>query len=391
MDRLRVLHLIWRLSRGGGIPRVARDLLTGIDRERFDVHVSSVRSFYPQDGIEELGPGLTLHTLGVDGRTTILDEIRIARAAADLARRVQPDILHLHSSGAMYTALPGFPNRRIKGKVMEIHDAPQSRRRGRLSARLYRWMTRRLGYRMLVHSSAVRDGVAEACRIPAGEITLIPLGIETARYARAETPRAEWRRQYGIAADAPVVVYVARLVPIKNIPLFIQVAREVLETVPTAYFLVSGGGPMREALQRVIDGYGLQDRVRLLGFQESLADVYHAADVFLSTSDYEGFGLAIVEAMASGLPVVATRVGGVVDPIQDGRTGCLCPSGDRAALAAATIELLRDPARRRQLGEAGLTRAVQLFDVQAMVRQFEELYVATVRDAQPARSPVFGG
>jgi glycosyltransferase involved in cell wall biosynthesis len=390
MERLRVLHLIWRLSRGGGVPRVARDLLTGIDRRRFDVHVSSVRPFYPQDGVEELGSGLTLHTMGMEGSTTPIGEFRIIRAAAALARRLRPDVLHLHSSGVIYTAMPWFPNRLIKAKVMEIHDAPQSRRRGRISAALYRWMITRHGYQPLVHSSAVRDDVAAACRIPAREIAVIPLGIETARYAGAATPRAEWRGRHGIPADAPVAVYVARLVSIKNIPLFIEVARDVLTTLPSAYFLVSGDGSMRATLQGLIDGHGLQEHVRLLGFQENLTDVYRSADVFLSTSDYEGFGLAIVEAMASGLPVVATRVGGVVDPIQDGRTGRLCAAGDRAALAATTLELLRDPALRRRMGEAGQARAAQAFDVRAMVSQFEDLYIATARDRLPAQSPAFG-
>jgi glycosyltransferase involved in cell wall biosynthesis len=391
MARLRVLHLNWRLSQGGGVPRVARDLLTGVDRDRFDVHVSSVRPFYAQDGIEELGSGLTLHTMGIEGSTKILDEFRIAREAAGLARRLRPDILHVHGSGATYTALPGFPNAQIKGKILEIHDAPQSRRRGRITAMLHRWMIARHGYRPLVHSSAVRSDVAAACRIPATDIAMIPLGIETARYTKASTARAEWRRRHGIPAEAPVALYVARLVSIKNVPLFIEVAREVLTTLPTAYFLVSGDGQMRDALQGIIDGYGLQEHVRLLGFQPDLADVYHAADVFLSTSDYEGFGLAIVEAMASGLPVVATRVGGVVDPIQDGVTGRLCPAGDRAALASATMTLLRDSSLGRQMGQAGHARAVQVFDVKAMVKQFEELYVATGGDGRPARLSAVAG
>jgi glycosyltransferase involved in cell wall biosynthesis len=378
MARLRVLHLIWRLSRGGGKPRVARDLLSRVDRERFDVHVSSVRPFYEKDGIDELGSGLTFHTLGIEGPASVIDEYRISRGVANLARRVRPDVVHMHNSDAIYAAMPWFPNAHIKGKIIEIHDAPQIRRRGRMGAALYGWLAKRRAYTLLVHSSAVRDDLATACRIPANDIALVPLGIDTSRYVRATTPRAEWRHRHGIPEGAPVAAYVARLVAIKNLPLFVEVARSVLAILPAAYFLVSGDGPMRDALQAMIDSYGLGSHVRLLGFQEDLADVYHSADVFLSTSNYEGFGLAIVEAMAAGLPVVSTRVGGVVDPIQEEQTGRLCPAGDREALTASTLELLRDPALRHRMGEAGRARAANVFDVKVMVKQFEDLYVATV-------------
>jgi glycosyltransferase involved in cell wall biosynthesis len=95
--------------------------------------------------------------------------------------------------------------------------------------------------------------------------------------------------------------------------------------------------------------------------------------------------------MASGLPVVATRVGGVVDPIQEGVTGRLCPAGDRSALAAATLELVRDPALRVRLGEAGRARAVAVFDIKSMVRQFEDLYVSVARDGRAAPTLALGG
>ena len=390
MARLRVLHVIWRLSRGGGKPRVARDLLSRVDRDRFDVHVSSVRPFFAKDGIEELGAGLTYHTLGIEGPVKATGEYRIARGVADLARRLQPDVLHMHNSDAIYGVMPWFPNRSIKGKIIEIHDAPQSRPRGRVGAALYRWLTRRHAYTPLVHSNAVRDDLVAACRIPAQSVAVIPLGIDTSRYLKATTPRAEWRHRHGIPDGAPVAAYVARLVSVKNLPLFIDVARSVLALLPAAYFLVGGDGPMRDALQAMIDGYGVGSHVRLLGFQEDLPDVYHAADVFLSTSNYEGFGLAIVEAMAAGLPVVATRVGGVEDPIQEEQTGRLCPPGDRAALAASTLELLRDAELRHRLGDAGRARATRMFDVKAMVKQFEDLYVAAAHGGQCSSPATLG-
>jgi glycosyltransferase involved in cell wall biosynthesis len=391
VPRLRVLHIIWRLARGGGKPRVARDLLTGINRDRFDVHVSSVRPLYAKDGIDELGPGLTCYSIGIEGPASVIDHYRIARGVANLARRLRPDVVHMHNSDAMYAVMPWFPNEDIKGKIIEIHDAPQSRRRGAISAKLYRWLATRRGYTPLVHSTAVRDELAEASRISARNIALIPLGIDTLRYASADTPRSEWRRRHGIPASAPVATYVARLVSIKNLPLFVEVARSVLALLPTAYFLVSGDGPMREALQAMIDGYRLGDHVRLLGFQENLPDVYNATDVFLSTSDYEGFGLAIIEAMAAGLPVVSTRVGGVVDPIKDRETGRLCPPGDRAALAASTLELLRDTQLRRRMGDAAKVRAAEVFDVKAMVRHFEGLYISSAQGGGPAPAILLGG
>lgn len=306
MERIRVLHLAWRLSRGGGAPAVLRNILKGIDRERFEVHVSTVRPHFAEDQIEELGNHIVYHPLNIRGKVTWSQHGRIALALVRMAREIRPDILHAQGAEGWYTMAPGFPNAGIRWKILEIHDAPQTRRALWLKRLTGQWIVHRLGYQPLVHSTSTRDGVAQAYKVSADSISVIPRGVDTTRFASAKVSGTHWRQRFGLPHDALVVLYVARLVSTKNVGLYLDVAREVVKESDRCFFLVVGDGPLRGALEGRVKRDELEHRIRFLGFQEDLADAYHASDLFLSTSNYEGFGLAIVEAMVARKPVVAT-------------------------------------------------------------------------------------
>ncbi len=372
MSRARVLHFVWRLSRAGGIPRVVRELLKGTNREQFDIHVCTVRPLFAEDYIEELGAGLVFHPLNLLGEPT---SIRILLEFARVARKVRPDVLHTHDGIAWYTVPPHFLSEGISGRILEVHDAPQTRRRIRLNSAVGSWMVKRLGYQPLVHSSSVLKGVAEAYGVSSDAIALIHLGIETAHFRRPGVSRTDWRRRMAIPLDALVVLYVARLVPRKNVSLYVDVARTVIERTDNALFLMVGDGPLKTSLEGLVRKSSLERKVRFLGgFSNDLVDVYHASDMFLSTSNYEGFGLAILEAMAAGKPVVATSVGGVPEVVLDGSTGRLCAPEDVSGLARAVLDLLGDLRTREQMGRAAQERASRLFDVRDMLKKYEELY-----------------
>ncbi len=373
MSRTRILHFVWRLSRDGGIPRVVRDLLRGTDRKQFEIHVCTVRPLFPEDKIEELTDELAFHPLNLLGEPR---SARILLEFVKVARKVRPDVLHTHDGIAWYTVPPYFLNQAIRGSILEVHDAPQTRRRRRLNGAMGSWMVKRLGYQPLVHSSSVRKGVAEAYGISSDAIALIHLGIETAHFRRPRVSRTDWRQCMAIPLDALVVLYVARLVPRKNVSLYVDVARTVIERIDKALFLVVGNGPLKRTLEGSVRESSLERKIRFLGgCGDDLVDVYHACDLFLSTSNYEGFGLAIVEAMAAGKPVVATSVGGVPEVVLDGSTGRLCAPEDVSGLARAVSELLGDGRTREQMGRAAQERASQLFDVRDMLKKYEALYI----------------
>ena len=369
-----MLHLTWRLNPTGGIAGVIRSLAAGLEGSPVEVSVATVRPLLDEDGLDDL-PGVhDLRGLGYRGRYA---SARIAGPVlrfAALARRLRPHVVHAHS-GTAVLAVPAALAVRRAGRLLDVHDAPGNGRHSRATEAAEGWLCRRLGFVPVAHSTSVRREVAAAWRLPEAEVPVIPLCVPPELFT-AVVDRATWRQSLGIAPGELVVLSVARLVPTKNIGLLIDAAQLLRQRGTNATFVVAAGGPDGPALQERIDRLGLTDRFLLLGTRTgaALADVYGSADVFCSTSDYEGFGLAVAEAMASGLPVVATAVGGVTDLVVDQATGVLVPAGDAGAVADALEALLGDPGRRRDLGEAGRARAAERFDRRRMAGDYLARY-----------------
>jgi glycosyltransferase involved in cell wall biosynthesis len=167
---------------------------------------------------------------------------------------------------------------------------------------------------------------------------------------------------------------VARLDAVKGLDILLRAFARVLERLPEARLLVVGDGPEARALHDLARGLGLRDRVIFTGAIPAAARCLPALDLYVSASRREGLPLAVLEAMACGLAVVATRVTGHVDLIEDGMTGVLVPPEEPAALAAAAMALLQDPARRRAMGQAGRERVETRFVLARMVDQVGALY-----------------
>lgn len=369
--------MVWRLSKGGGIPVVVREVAARLDPARFEVHVATVRPPFDEDDLDRLPACVALHHLGFTGRLSRRDRSRAAWALLRLTRRLRPDVLHLHSGTASYS-VPAAVSVRGMRRVLEVHDAPGNGRHGRATEWLECLLSRRLGFVPLAHSTSVTKEVARFCDLPASRVELVPLGIDTSRMARAPRDPAEWRARHGISPQALLVLYVARLVTTKNGALFVDVARRVVSDrgAKGIVFALVGTGPEKESLAERVRQDGLDDTVRLLGacYDDDLVTAFHACDVFLSTSDYEGFGLAVVEAMAAGKPTVATAVGGVTDLVEDDRTGILAPRGDLNALAEGVSKLLDDEALRTAIGRAASLRARSQFDISTTVAGYAALY-----------------
>jgi len=374
MSRIRVLEFVWRLSIAGGKSSVDRQLLRAIDRSRFDMHVCTLRPLFAADRIEELGPGITYHPLDLVGSPTIAMRARALLGVARVARAVRPDILHTHSGFGLYAIPAGLGPARRSRKILQIHDSPQSGRSSPSNNRIMGIMVRRLGYVPLVHSRSVRDELVSAWHLLAGGIQSIPLGIDVARIARLRCDDSETRARFSLPTDRMIVLYTARLVKSKNPELFLRVAERVLASRSDVAFVLAGEGPLRVRMEQRVRDRGLDAFVRVVGFVDDLAPLYRLADVFLSTSSYEGFGLAIAEAMAAATPVVSTAVGGVGDVIVEGVTGTLVPDGDVDGLIRALARYLDDAALRERTASAARARAVGALDSTVMVHAFEQFY-----------------
>jgi glycosyltransferase involved in cell wall biosynthesis len=225
-------------------------------------------------------------------------------------------------------------------------------------------------------------GVGEALRralivnesIPARRVSVIYNGIDLAPYATPPEDRSAIRREMQAGDEDFVLIQVARLVPIKDHLTALRAVQRAAAALPRVRLVVVGEGPEEPAIRLFIAENGLADRIRLLGPRADVARLLSAADVFLLSSLNEGIPLTVIEAMAAGLPVVSTDVGGVAEVVEEGRTGLLAPASDPEGLARHLLRLAADAGLRQRLGRTGRERAFALFSEGEMLEAYDRLY-----------------
>lgn len=221
-------------------------------------------------------------------------------------------------------------------------------------------------------SAPLREHLVHKVRIPASRVVTIINGIDTTRFAPGGRSGI-LREALGIGPEAPLVGCVARLDPVKNLGLLIDAMALLVHDLPEARLVLVGDGPLRESLREQAEALGLGDRVLFAGTFADTAPVYRGIDVFALPSVSEGTSISVLEAMASGTPVVATAVGGTPQ-LLDGGCGTLVPSGDARALADGIRSLLTDPVGRARSARAARQRVLAEFSQAEMVRAYERLY-----------------
>lgn len=365
-----VAHLVQNLD-VGGLERVVINLMTGTDPARYRALLYT------------LGPGGALAD-GVERRGFAVRRLAKAkgldhRLFLRLARCLRADgvrVVHSHNySPLVYGAVAGRLAR-VSGHVYTAHGAKTASRRE----------TRRFQRLGLVDdivfvSEDARRVALTAKAVADRRIHTIVNGIDVDGYARDGATRSRIRSELGIDASAPVAGIVARLTAAKDhMNLFDAFAR-LRATHPHARCVVVGDGELRAELDTAVRARGLEGHVALVGRRDDVAEVLSAFDVFVLSSSTEGLAVTLLEAMAAGLPVVATTVGGNPEVVEDGRTGTLVPPRDATALAFALARMFDDPERARHMGRAGRKRCRERFGVGAMVARYQSLYDAMTTPA----------
>jgi glycosyltransferase involved in cell wall biosynthesis len=208
--------------------------------------------------------------------------------------------------------------------------------------------------------------------IPSTKLRFIPNGIDTKIFHPA--PRSNYLHSLiKIPPEAPLVGFIGRLSPEKGPEMFVRVAQLAHKRLKNCHFVLVGEGPMRRELQDEIDQHDLTGHIHMVGLQRDMTKIYPCLDLVVSTSYSEAMPLVIVEAMASGLPVVATNVGGVVDIVEVGGTGLLKQPGDTEGLANDVVTLMTSNSTRMQMGEAARKRVEEKFDLSGIVAQTAQL------------------
>jgi glycosyltransferase involved in cell wall biosynthesis len=210
----------------------------------------------------------------------------------------------------------------------------------------------------------------EGC--PARRVVVIPNGVDVGRF-RPRPPNRQLQDEFNLDPAAPVAGIVAALRPEKNHDMFLNVAALVCKELPAARFLIVGDGPERTRLETLAQSLGVADSVRFLGTRSDVDELLSLLDIVLLTSHMEANPICLLEAMASGKPVVATRVGSVVETVLPGTNGYLVNPGDSQEMAACVLKLLRDRDRAAIMGRAGREQVVANWSVDRMVQGYEDL------------------
>jgi glycosyltransferase involved in cell wall biosynthesis len=319
------------------------------------------------------------------------------RAVDRLAR--EHDVLVVR--GTRVLGVPGLRAARRAGRPVVL----QPEVNGELSGEVYVWGTpldvapvralvraaTRLRNRTLRRADAcvamsrlIRDECV-AAGLPADRVHLIPHGVDTVRFRPPKDgERAAQRARFGLPAESVVIAYSGRLLRGKGLEVLIDAFARLPASTHLLLIGSGDGQPLsvEQALRRRVETTGLASRVTFTGRVTAVEEWLRAADVFAFPSLFEGLGLSLVEAAACGLPAVGSRTGGIVDVIEDGRSGFLVPPGDVAALAERLRGLAADPARRAAMGEEARRIACARFDVVQMVERYVELFSSLVGGPQ---------
>lgn len=364
---LRVTHVVLSLDVGGLERNVVNQVREGqaLGQQVSVVCLERLGVLAPQ--VQDLGG----HVVCLEKRPGI--QLSLLRKMRAVLRGLAPDIVHTHQIPCLFYA---GPVSRVVEKARVVHtehglplvdSRPKTRWLGRWSAlhcELFFCLTQEIALELK------RKRI-----VPDRKLRVIRNGIDTACYRSPGNPLA-LRASLGIPPSSPVIGTVGRLAEIKQFDVLIRAFAEVRQGRPDAHLLFVGDGPQRLALEQLREQIGLGPFVHFAGYRTNVSEYLHVMSCFALTSRSEGTPQAVLEACVAGLPVVATRVGGLPEVIDDGRTGILLNPGDERALAHALLELLDNQQLARSMGDAGRQHVESVYGIRRMAREYHEYFLS---------------
>lgn len=364
---LNILHVVDSLE-FGGLERVVTDLAKA---QQARGHQVAVFSISPTTGFmpELLEAGIEVQ---VGNKSRGFDRAVLAQLRnMVVARGVR--VVHAHNFVPNYyaaTALLGVSGKRTL--VGTSHDMGM-----RLSNRKLRWMYRLSllrTARVAMVGQQVHDRYVSAGWISASHAETVLNGIPVLRFKGTAERRAEARARLGLPDSTPVIGCVGRLVPLKNQRLMIEVLPELLKSHPALKLVIVGYGELETTLRELAAARGVANEVMLLGQRADVSDLLPGFDIFALPSRTEGLSIALLEACATGLAVVATAVGGNTEIVRHGETGLLIPVDDADALRAALASLLDDAALRARMGSTASDWVAAHASIEALCSTYDRFY-----------------
>lgn len=364
---INILFVITRLAVGGA-PKSLLATIGGLDRTRYRIVLVTGQPNMDEGSLMDLAATLNVKVCVQPHLQRDIHPIREVKAFWQLyrfIRRGRYEIVHTHLSkagilGRLAARFAGVSRivHTYHGDVFDAYFSP-------IKSQLLLAAERIVGLatdRFVVVSEALQKRYLGYRVGRSNTYSVVPNGVSSEKLPDRGSETGNRKR----------VGTVAMLYPIKRVDLFLDVARRVLRLHPEVEFIVVGGGPEEATLREAVRG--LEDRIRFLGIRLDIFELLSTLDVFVLSSDYEGAGIGLMEAMLVGVPVVATRVGGVPEIVSEGVTGLLVPKGDGDALALAVLRLLEDADLCERMGKAARELAPKRFSIEKMVESLDLLY-----------------
>lgn len=378
---MKILHLINTLSAGGAELHLLT-LCRHLKRRGLEPVVACLRE--QVKGSRSLGcdfedEGIRVIRLEADGRF----DLRSISRLAGLVAKERPNILHTHLpradiAGACRRLLhPSVP------WVCSVHDIHDNSWSGRWTLPLFNFIWRRAD-RVIAISHAVKDWLVKERAVPDEKVSVIHYGIEPERFSQSQSDlKQKWALE-----DKLVIGAIGRLEPRKGHDCLLHAMAELKKIVPGVSLVIAGHDPWGygKELQSLIDRLDLRKEVRLVGFQSDIAAFLSAIDVFAFATQSEGFGQVVIEAMAAGKPVVASKIAPLTEIIREGETGLLVSRDDPRAIANAVAWLFTHPEQAQEMGKHGQERVYNHFSAGKMAEKTRLLYDDVLRERMLKRS-----
>ncbi|HUF01625.1 MAG TPA: glycosyltransferase [Gaiellaceae bacterium] len=383
-EPIRVLRVIARLNMGGPAIHVA-SLAAGLETRGYHTTLVAGTLARGEDSMAFVAERLGVSIVNIPEMARevapILDA-RSVRHLATLIRELRPHVLHTHTAkaGAIARAAsvlagharPPIVVHTFHGHVLKGYFGPA---RTAFFRHVERTLARASDVLVAV-SPEVRDDLVELGVAPREKFVVVRLGVPLAERLGDSTAELDYRGLYGIPREAFVVGWVGRMTGVKDTGAVLDIVRATRDLGVEAVLCMVGDGPDREGLEQQAHELGIAKHTYFVGYQPDVAGYYRLFDAFVLPSVNEGTPVSAIEALASGTPVVANRVGGVPDVVRDGVDGYLVDPGDVEHAARRLADLAGDPELRARLGDSGRERVLLRYSVERLVEDVDRLYRA---------------
>ena len=366
MKPVRVMQITHDLAIGG-LQQVVVSICRNIDRYRFSVSILCLRAKGElASELERMGIPVFLLPQKRYG-TDYFSFLKVA----EILRRERTEVIHTHNKQPFIDGTLGGMIARSRTIVHTDHGRTFPDKRRYLFAE---WVMSHFVYKIAVVSDKTGEDLIRYEKIRRQKIITVPNGVDQRLFEEWTEPEAK-KRELGISGRYPILGIGARLVEVKGIEYLLGAVSKLRERYPLILLIIAGTGPWEGRLKAVARELGIDDHVAFLGVRRDMHELLRAFDLYVLPSLSEGMPLALLEAMAAGCPVVATKVGGVPDVIADGYNGMLVEPRDKDALAKAILGVMEDDEKRNRFRERGRLLYEQRYSATAMTKRYEKLYL----------------